>query len=124
MSDTAQPKENRVNNSIEDDIIFTKTEIEAEFPGGNSAWLKYVQSNLSLNINSENQIPKGKYVVVIRFIVSKDGTISNLASETKHGYGMEEEVMRLIKNSPKWTLAMQNGNIVNAYRRQPFTFIL
>ncbi len=36
--------------------------------------------------------------------------------------GMEEEAVRVIKNGPKWTPALQNGRNVNAYRRQPITF--
>ena len=37
---------------------------------------------------------------------------------------MEEEVMRIIKKGPKWIPAMQNGRPVNAYRRQPVTFMV
>ncbi len=116
-------KNDSVSNFEMEDRIFQKTEIEAEFPGGANAWEKYLQSNLNANLNSENKIPNGTYVVFIRFIVAKDGTISNLAAETRHGYGMEEEAMRVIKIGPKWIPAMQNGNIVKAFRRQPFTFL-
>ena len=41
---------------------------------------------------------------------------------TNHGYGMEEEAMRVIKKGPKWTPAVQNGRSVKAYRKQPITF--
>ncbi|MEQ1678624.1 MAG: energy transducer TonB, partial [Chitinophagaceae bacterium] len=43
-------------------------------------------------------------------------------SLTNHGYGMEEEAMRVIKKGPKWTPAVQNGRQVKAYRKQPITF--
>lgn len=37
---------------------------------------------------------------------------------------MEEEVSRVIERSGKWNPAIQkNGNPVNAYRRQPITFL-
>jgi protein TonB len=37
---------------------------------------------------------------------------------------MEEEVVRIIKKGPKWKPAVQNGKLVNAYRRQPVTFVV
>jgi protein TonB len=70
----------------------------------------------------DNGAQPGTYQVVVRFIVSKDGSISDVVAETKHGYGMEEEAIRVIKKGPNWTPAQQNGRFVNAYRRQPITF--
>ena len=37
---------------------------------------------------------------------------------------MEEEAMRAIKKAPKWNAAIQNGREVNAYRKQPITFVV
>jgi len=54
--------------------------------------------------------------------VSKNGAISNVQAETSHGYGMEEEAIRVIKNGPNWVPALQNGQNVNAYCSQPVTF--
>jgi hypothetical protein len=42
---------------------------------------------------------------------------------TNNGYGMEGEVIRMIKNSPQWQPASLNGRLVKAYRKQPVTFI-
>lgn len=56
--------------------------------------------------------------------MGKDGTISDVAAETNHGYGMEQEAVKIIKKGPKWTPAIQNGRNVNAYRRQPITFVV
>jgi periplasmic protein TonB len=106
------------------DYLFTKVEVEAEFLGGAKEWRKYLSANLDMRIMDRNKVPNGTYVVIIRFIVAKDGSISNIVAETKHGYGLEEESIRMIKTSPKWTPAKQNGYIVSAYRRQPITFIM
>ena len=57
-------------------------------------------------------------------VVAKDGTISDVVAETKHGFGMEAEAVKIIKKGPKWTPALQNGRNVNAYHRQPITFIV
>ena len=56
--------------------------------------------------------------------MSKDGTISDVQAESKHGFGMEAEAVKIIKRGPKWSPALQNGRNVNAYRRQPITFVV
>ena len=43
---------------------------------------------------------------------------------TNFGYGMEQEVIRIMKKSPMWTPASQNDKTVKAYRKQPVTFVL
>ena len=110
--------------SNDEDKVFTKVENEAEFPGGNSAWARYVQKNLEGFNPADNGAPPGKYSVIVRFIVSKDGSISDVQAETKFGYGMEEQAIKCIKNGPKWKAALQNGRNVNAYRRQPVTYVV
>ena len=104
--------------------VFYKVEIESEYPGGGAAWAKYLRNNLDANTPIDNGAAEGTYTVVVRFIVSKDGSISDVVAETKHGYGMEAEAMKIIKKGPKWTPAQQNGRMVNAYRRQPITFVV
>lgn len=108
----------------EEDKIFTKVENEAQFPGGQQAWIRYLTKNLNANAPVDNSAPPGTYQVIVKFIVSKDGSISDVNAETKHGYGMEDEAVKIIKRGPKWTPALQNGRNVNAYRRQPVTFIV
>ncbi len=108
----------------DEDKIFTKVENEAQFPGGQAAWIRYLQKNLNANAPVDNGAAGGTYQVIVKFIVSKDGSISDVQAETKHGFGMEDEAVKIIKRGPKWTPALQNGRNVNAYRRQPITFIV
>ncbi|MEO6405877.1 MAG: energy transducer TonB [Ferruginibacter sp.] len=104
--------------------IFNKVEVEAEFPGGTGAWTRYLKNNLNAETPVENGASEGTYTVVVRFIVSKDGSISDVVAETKHGFGMEAEAIKIIKKGPSWKPALQNGRNVNAYRRQPITFVV
>ncbi len=108
----------------DEDKVFTKVENEATFPGGQQAWVRYLQKNLNANAPVDNGASPGTYQVIVKFIVSKDGSISDVQAETKHGYGMEDEAVKIIKRGPKWTPALQNGRNVNAYRRQPITFVV
>lgn len=107
---------------VKDSATYTAVETEAAYPGGAEAWVKYIQKNINNKV-PEADAPAGKYTAIVRFIVDKNGAVSNAAPETKFGYGMEEEVLRVVESSGKWTPAMQNGKPVNAYRRQPITFL-
>ena len=104
------------------DKIFEKVEIEPLFKGGESAWYRYLEANLDPGVPFDNGAPAGSYKVYVKFVVSKDGTISDVRPLTSHGYGMEAEAVRVIKESPTWIAAIQNGRSVNAYCRQPIIF--
>lgn len=111
-----------VKKEEDENRIFEKVEIEASFKGGESAWRKYLERNLNPNVPIDNGAPEGIYTVYVQFVVSKDGSISDVRPLTNHGYGMEAEAVRVIKKGPSWTPAVQNGRQVNAYRKQPITF--
>ena len=102
--------------------IFDKVEIEASFPGGDGKWRQYLERNANGQVATDNGAPEGTYTTVVQFVVDKEGNISDVRSLTNHGYGMEEEAMRVIRKGPKWTPAVQNGRQVKAYRKQPITF--
>jgi N-acetylmuramoyl-L-alanine amidase len=108
----------------DDDKIFTQVENEPKFPGGDSAWRHYLEKNLNANIPIDNGAPAGTYKVIVKFIVNKDGVISDVHAETKHGYGMDSAAVELIKKGPRWEPAVQNNLIVTAYRKQPITFVI
>jgi len=104
--------------------VFEKVEIEASFPGGESGWRSYLEHNLNANTPVDHGAPAGSYTVWVQFIVDKEGQTSAFKALTNHGYGMEAEVIRIIKKSPPWTPATQDGRMVKAYRKQPVTFVV
>ena len=106
------------------DQTFTKVEVDAEFPGGNAAWARYLQRNLNNQVPADNNAPPGTYRVVVQFIVDKEGNVSDVKALTSFGYGLEEEAVRAIRKGPKWIPAIQNGRQVKAYRSQPITFVV
>lgn len=103
---------------------FVAVEEEASYPGGNAAWIKFLEKNLKADIPVKNDAPMGKYTAMVVFIVDKDGSISNIKPLTNFGYGIEEEVIRVLERSGKWIPANQNGKPLKAYRKQPITFII
>ena len=103
-------------------IIFSKVEIDAAYPGGPMSWRNYLQKNLRAAVALDNGAAPGTYTAIIQFIVEKEGSVSNIKPLTSIGYGMEAEAIRVIKKSGKWKPAIQNGQEVKAYRKQPITF--
>jgi bla regulator protein blaR1 len=92
------------------------------FAGGRPAWQQFLQKNLNPNVPVDNGAGEGTYTVITQFMVSRNGRISDIKALTHLGHGMEEEVVRVMKLSPPWIPAMQDGRAVNVYTKQPVTF--
>lgn len=107
----------------DEDKVFTKVEIEASFPGGDGAWTRYVTKAIQNNIDELTDAGQSG-TCRVRFIVSKDGTVSSVEALTLKGSKLAEIAVNAIRKGPKWTPAQQNGRHVNAYREQPVTFTI
>lgn len=105
------------------DKTFTKVEIESNYPGGMSAWMRYL--NKTFRYPPEAQENEIQGTVVVQFIVDKDGNVSDVeaVSGPTNG-GLRDEAIRVIKKSGKWEPAVQNGRKVKSYKKQPITFKL
>lgn len=108
-----------VEKKEDPDKIFTKVEIEASFPGGPGAWQRYVTRAIQADIDEFSESDYG--TCVVRFIVDKTGTVSDVQATTMKGTKLAEVAVNAIRKGPKWTPAQQNGRQVNAYRLQPVT---
>ena len=103
------------------DSIFTKVEIESDYPGGGSAWARYLNKNLRYPQEAaENEI---QGMIVVQFIVNREGVVSDVEAISGPAE-LREEAVRVIKKSGKWTPAVQNGQQVKSYKKQPITFKL
>ena len=110
------------NEDSDDDDIFQKVEVESEFVGGAKAWREFLQKNLNADVPANKKAKAGIYTVIVAFVVNRDGTLSNFKLETNPGYGTGEEVLRVMKKSPKWKPGYQNGIRVSSLKRQPISF--
>ena len=93
---------------------------EPEFPGGQAAWLNFLQKNL---IAPEDLEPGDKKMVTIKFQVSAEGMITNFEIIQSAGKLFDNEVIRVLKKMPKWKPAIQNGQPVAKAFSQPVTFV-
>lgn len=108
-----------VKPTREPDEPFIKVEREAAFRGD---WSRFLTTNLRGEIPVDNGAAPGSYQVIVQFVVDVEGNVSDLRIVKDPGFGMAKEAMRVIKKSGKWKPAIQNGNPVKAYRKQPITF--
>lgn len=110
---------------VEDyDREFKTVQIQAKFPGGISAWTKFLERNLNSNVPVDNGAPPNKYTVVVSFLVDKNGNISEIQALNDPGFGTADEAIRVLKKSPQWTPAVQNGRNVIYRQKQPITFVV
>ena len=92
--------------------IYTSVDsIPPLFPGGSDAWVEYLNSKLNYNVPVNNNAPNGQYRINYKFNVNKEGVIVDLVFENDPGYGIKQEVTRVLTNKkmPKWTPASING---------------
>ena len=103
-------------------------EKEAELVGGKQGlleWRRFLERGLQSVVEAKAKVlAAGEYTVLIRFLVEKDGSISNVQALTNYGYGLEEEVIRMFKHAPKWTPGRYFGKPVRSYHTQPITFMI
>lgn len=80
--------------------IYTVDEIEVlpEFPGGNTALLTYITENLQIP-------PKAKFKgnLEISFIVDLKGKLTNFKIINDLGFGIGDELIRVLTEGPNWS---------------------
>jgi TonB family protein len=92
----------------------------ARFPGGNEAMLRYLKTNL---VYPEDGLEPGETrLVVAKFLISTDGTASDVQIIQSAGNGFDEEVVRVLKKMPKWEPQLKNGAPVAARVTQHVSF--
>ncbi len=101
--------------------VLDKVEVEASFPGGDAAWNKFISKGMN-NGDFNSFKNKDQGTCRVRFIVGKDGLVSNVQAITMKRTKLAKLAVEIIESSPRWKPAMQNGKAVNAYREQPITF--
>jgi periplasmic protein TonB len=123
---TAPPSDNKgvveaPKDNTDYDKTFTKVEIESDFPGGIAAWYRYLTKNLVYPDEAVSAEVQGQ--VVVRFIVDKEGNVSEVEAISGPNE-LKDAAVTVIKKSGKWNPAIQNGRKVKSYKSQPVNFKL
>jgi protein TonB len=103
--------------------VFVKVEDMPEFKGGGiNAFRKWVQQHLDYpTVAAENGIEGTVYV---RFVVDKDGSISNVQVLRSVDPSLDEEAVATVQSAPKWEPGSQRGKPVRVQFNLPIVFKL
>lgn len=99
---------------LDNSKVFEMIEEPAEFPGGQSAWLEYLGDNIKYPKALKKEKVSGQ--VIAKVIVDPAGYVTTAEIVKSLHPLLDAEVTRVIKKSPKWKPAKQNGKNV------PLTF--
>ena len=108
---SAQVVEPRKNKEDYDNI-FTKLEITTSPRGGYDSWKRYVDSSLSgyrLYFPTNDSVSQFIDSVTIKFIVNKDGQLSDFQVISGSNLFVNDLAVELLKHSGKWHPG-ENGN--------------
>lgn len=91
----------------------------ANFPGGEQDFIQFIQKKFKYPKAMLEAGESGS--VEIRFVVEKDGTLSNFKIIKSSNPLFEEEALRVLKLSPKWIPGYVDGEPVRSYRILPIS---
>lgn len=106
----------------EETKVFDVVEQMPSFPGGPSALMQYLNSNIKYPVVAEENGVQGR--VVCTFVVEKDGSITDVRVVKSVDPSLDKEAARVVKGMPKWIPGKQNGSAVRVKYTVPVTFRL
>lgn len=99
--------------------IYKDVDQSAEYPGGMGSLRKFLGENFDTSLMEGGE---GQLRAKLKFVVERDGTVSNVVIEEKSPNGdFNSEAIRVVKKLKKWTPAKRNGESVRSYYSVPFT---
>lgn len=98
------------------------TQVEPSFPGGIRAMYDYLGQNVVYPEFAKDNGTEG--VVVLTFVVNKDGTISDVKIISDIGDGCGKTVQGVLQRMPKWSPGLANNHPVRVRYTIPYCFWL
>ena len=106
----------------EPEQILVAVEQPAEFKGGMGALMKWLGNNIRYPEAAQQNGVQGR--VVVKFVVEKDGSVSQPTILKGVDKDLDQEAIRVVKRMPKWQPGKNNGQPVRSYFQLPVTFKL
>lgn len=104
------------------DEIFDVVEEEPAFPGGEDKMQDFIKKNVKYPDMSVQMGDQGK--VYVRFVVEKDGSITNVTIARGVTPELDKEAMRVVKMMPNWSPGKQRARPVRTNVVIPIVFKL
>lgn len=105
-----------------DDQPYTMVEEMPQFPGGESAMMNYIGQNLKYPEDAIKDQVEGR--VVIRFVVTKNGDVTEVETIRSLSPSCDQEALRVVKAMPQWKPGKQKGENVSVYYTLPIAYKL
>ncbi len=115
-----EPVFEEVEEEVEE--IFTIVEEQPSFPGGISKFYEYVANSIEYPSSARRLNITGR--VFVKFVIEKDGTVTDVQVIKGIGAGCDEEARRVIEATPNWNPGKQRGRNVRVYMTVPIMFKL
>ncbi len=93
-----------------------------EFPGGASAFMKWITANVKYPQSARDRKQEGR--VVVSFIVDVEGNINDLKLEEASIATMGTMVLSVMRRMPKWEPGVQGGRVCATMVKVPINFEL
>ena len=106
----------------EENKVFDVVEQMPSYPGGMSALMQYLSSNIKYPVIAEENGIQGR--VICTFVVERDGSITDVKIAKSVDPSLDKEAMRVVSSMPKWIPGKQNGSAVRVKYTLPVTFRL
>ena len=100
------------------DKVFGLVEEQPSFPGGQAALMKYIEENM--RCPDPESDASGR--VIVQFVIGKDGTVKDPKVVRGITPALDGEVLRLVRNMPKWNPGKMSGKLVEVRYTLPVTF--
>ena len=110
------------DNKKDDVTIYNAVAQMPQFPGGEAALIKYINSHI--NYPPAAAMNKVQGNVIVQFVVNKDGSVGEVKVVRSVDNDLDREAIRVIKSLPKFTPGRQNGKAVNVWYTLPVPFKL
>ncbi|KAF5079346.1 MAG: energy transducer TonB [Petrimonas sp.] len=102
--------------------IFVVVEEQPEFPGGNTAMMKFLSDNIKYPVIAQENGIQGR--VITNFVVERDGSITDVQVVRGVDPSLDKEAIRVIQSMPKWKAGRQRGSAVRVRFTLPVVFRL
>lgn len=105
-----------------DDQVFKVVETMPKFPGGEAALFQYLARSIKYPTIAQKNKDQGR--VVIKMIIGKDGSLSNIQVIRSVSPSLDAEAVRVVSGMPKWEPGQQRGQAVAVEYTLPIVFRL
>ena len=106
----------------QEEVVFQVVEEMPQFPGGLSEAMKFLAKNIKYPVEAQQAKIEGR--VIVRFVVGRDGSVSDVEVMRGVSPELDAEAVRVVSLMPKWIPGKQRGKAVAVKYTMPIMFRL